>query len=163
MREENNQVSGCQHEPNLSSQHPALAMNETDAILKMSKRRETILVLSPGRVGGLCQHQETAQKALPSIVYSGVLCPLIHPWVRWELFLSSCCVLARPKCSSCEPLVLQALLPQTCQGITCKATHRCSKKTKGTHGTCTSSLWPPTLGSWLSRDLWARGSAYLLC
>lgn len=43
-------------QPNLSSQHCALAVNETDAILKMFKRRKTILIFSLGGVSG----QETA-------------------------------------------------------------------------------------------------------
>lgn len=69
-------------QPNLSSQHCALAVSETDATL-MFKRRATILILSPGGVGGLCQQQETAQKALPKTLLkvSAVLSHLIHPWV----------------------------------------------------------------------------------
>lgn len=79
----------------------------------------------------------------------------------WEPFVSSCCVLAKQKCSSCEVRFSQAapvLLPAF-DGITCKATYRWSRKTKCTHGTCTASLWPPTPGSLLTRDIWGRGSA----
>ena len=87
----------------------------------------------------------------------------------WKLFLSCCYMLARQKHSSCElhfsqvASVLHGLLPQICDGVTCKATYRWSRKTKcmRTHATFRAILWPHNLGSLLATDIWDRASACL--
>lgn len=69
-------------QPNLSSHH-ALAISETDDILKIFKRRVTILVLSLGAVGGLCQQQRQLRRHCPEDIRCFV--SFNTPWIRLGL------------------------------------------------------------------------------
>lgn len=71
-------------QPNLSSEHCALAMNETDAILKIVKRRVTILVALSWGSGWPLSTAEDSLEGTAQKLTEGIRCIVSFstPWVR---------------------------------------------------------------------------------